>query len=197
MIYNMFKVLLKPLVHATWISKAIQNWFAIKLCILQIKFNFLKFFSSFIQIKNLLYTNPWTLCPIHGLYGDWSHWLGNLCFSRWWKADNSLFLGEVEYDSFFFFLKRGGFFHGHSRFTGQQGKGEAISLNFRTITAESSLWHIASTAGVEPRIFGFWVQFTNHYAMRPYKPTILDKIIETKEIKQHWAGKKTLISVFT
>ena len=28
------------------------------LCILQIKFNFLKFFSSFIQIKNLLYTNP-------------------------------------------------------------------------------------------------------------------------------------------
>ena len=63
---------------------------------------------------------------------------------------------------FFFFFGEGGrggggggVFHGHSRFTGQQGKGEAISLNFRTITAESSLWHIASTAGVEPRIFGF------------------------------------------
>ena len=157
------------------------------LCILQIKFNFLKFFSSFIQIKNLLYTNPWTLCPIHGLYGDWSHWLGNLCFSRWWKADNSAVFGWSGI----------WFFHGHSRFTGQQGKGVAISLNLRTITAESSLWHIASTAGVEPRIFGFWVQFTNHYALRPYKPTILDKIFETKEIKQQWAGKKTLISVFT
>ena len=153
------------------------------LCILQIKFNFLKFFSSFIQIKNLLYTNPWTLCPIHGLYGDWSHWLGNLCFSRWWKADNSAVFGWSGIWFLFFFFWLGG--------------GGDISLNLRTITAESSLWHIASTAGVEPRIFGFWVQFTNHYALRPYKPTILDKIFETKEIKQQWAGKKTLISVFT
>ena len=173
------------------------------LCILQIKFNFLKFFSSFIQIKNLLYTNPWTLCPIHGLYGDWSHWLGNLCFSRWWKADNSAVFGWSGIWFLFFFFFGGGGGGGSfrdihdSQDSRGRGGGGVISLNLRTITAESSLWHIASTAGVEPRIFGFWVQFTNHYALRPYKPTILDKIFETKEIKQQWAGKKTLISVFT
>ena len=60
---------------------------------------------------------------------------------------------------FFFFFSIWVFFHGHSRFTGQQGKGEATSLTplyhfdplhrhldiSRAITPESSPLHIASS----------------------------------------------------
>ena len=73
----MIQVLQKPLVHVTWIPKAIKNWFAIMYFTNNILHLF-KFSSSFIQNKNLLYTDPWTLCPIHEIYGDCSHWLRNL-----------------------------------------------------------------------------------------------------------------------
>ena len=73
-----------------------------------------------------------------------------------------------------FFFSIWVFFHEHSRFTGQQGKGEGISLtplyHFHhlhrhldfswAIAAESSLLHIA-TAGLEPGTFDFRAQVTS------------------------------------
>ena len=66
------------------------------------------------------------------------------------------------------------FFHVHSRFTGQQGKGEAICLTplyhflplhrhldiSQVITAESSLLHIASS---RTRTGNFWFPSTGRY----------------------------------
>ena len=66
------------------------------------------------------------------------------------------------------------FFHAHSWFTGQQGKGEVIYLTplyhfhplrrhldiSQAITAESSNLHIA--AGLEPETLGFRAQVANH-----------------------------------
>ena len=77
---------------------------------------------------------------------------------------------------FFFFFSIWVFFHEHLRFTGQQGKGKAISSRppyyfhplhrhldtSLAITAESSPPHIASTAGLEPGTFGFREQVANH-----------------------------------
>ena len=72
---------------------------------------------------------------------------------------------------FFFFFSICVFFHEHSRFTGQQGKGEDIFLTplyhfcslhihldiSQAITAESSPLHIVA-AGLEPGTFGFRAQ---------------------------------------
>ena len=75
-----------------------------------------------------------------------------------------------------FFFSACFFFHEHSRFTGQQGKGEGNSLSplyhlhtrhrhiiyityiSRVITAESSRLHIPSSWTRTGRIFGFWAQ---------------------------------------
>ena len=68
------------------------------------------------------------------------------------------------------------FFHEHSRFTGQQGKGEATSLTpfghfnplhrhlgiNRAVTAESSP-HSYQSESIEPGTFGFRDQVTNHF----------------------------------
>ena len=79
---------------------------------------------------------------------------------------------EVELLSFFSMWV---FFHKHSRFTGQQGKGEAISLTppyqfhpvhrhldiSQEITAESSSLHIVA-AGLELGTYGFRAQVASH-----------------------------------
>ena len=79
---------------------------------------------------------------------------------------------------FFFFFSIWVFFHEHSRFTGKQGKKEAISLTplyrFHPLhrhldislvtTAESSPLHIACSR-TEPGIIGFRAHVANHQAM--------------------------------
>ena len=76
----------------------------------------------------------------------------------------------LEKNEFFFYLV---FFHEYSRFTGQQGKVEAISLTpnlfplhrhlyiSRVITAENLPLHITSSRN-QTGNDGFWVQVANH-----------------------------------
>ena len=83
--------------------------------------------------------------------------------------------------SFFFFFSIWVFFHEHSRFTGQQGKGEGIYLTplyhfhplhrrldiGRAIAAGCSPLRIA---GSRTRTFGLRAQVANHQATRPREP---------------------------
>ena len=76
---------------------------------------------------------------------------------------------------YLFFFSISVFFHGHSRITGQQGKGKGISLtphyHFHlfhryldiswAITAESSHLNIGS-GQTWSRTFGFWAQVAKH-----------------------------------
>ena len=67
------------------------------------------------------------------------------------------------------------FFHVHSRFTGQQGKGLLSTTSIRltdtkTLAGRSlqrthlSIWLVA---GLEPETYGFRAQVTNHEVMLP------------------------------
>ena len=88
----------------------------------------------------------------------------------------------------FFFFSIWVFFHEHSRFTGQQGKGKGIYLTppyhfhplhrhldiSRAITAESSPLQIA---GLQPGTFRFRAQVANHQATRPDIKKLISKTV--------------------
>ena len=93
------------------------------------------------------------------------------------KHSHTIWTNEVSFPklpNIFQNLSKKNIFHEHSRFTGQQGKGEANSLtrlyhfhplhrhldSSRAITADSSPLHIASR--LKPGIFGFRAQVANH-----------------------------------
>ena len=118
---------------------------------------FLNFWSSFVW--SLFLTTPKKYCMWIQASWETNHEIPKwTCFWYWcWK---NLFLNvKLKLLFFLFFLSVFFFFHEHSRFTGQQGKGEDIYLTplyhfyplhrhldiSRAVTAESSPLHIASS----------------------------------------------------
>ena len=86
------------------------------------------------------------------------------------------FISEINNTQIDFFFSIYAFFHEHSRFTGQQGKGEGISLTSlyhfhllyghldinRAITAESLPLHIASSRTRTGNLWFLRAQVANH-----------------------------------